>query len=60
MKLNNEKTPNPKEIEKEISEFLTQKYGDQVKIISPIVMPQDKRMETDEFSKKKKIHLILI
>ena len=53
MKLNNEKTPNPKEIEKEISEFLTQKYGDQVKIISPIVMPQDKRMETDEFSKKK-------
>ena len=53
MKTNNEKIPNPKEIEKEISDFLTQKYGDQVKMVSPIVLPQDERMETDEFSKKK-------
>ncbi len=53
MKTNNEKIPKPKEIEKEISDFLTQKYGDQVKMVSPIVLPQDERMETDEFSKKK-------
>jgi len=53
MKLNNEKIPNPKEIEKEISDFLTQKYGDQVKMVSPIVLPQDDRIETDEFPNKK-------
>jgi len=40
MKEYNEKIPNPNEIEKEISEFLNRKYGDQVKIVSPIVMPQ--------------------
>ena len=53
MKPNNEKIPNPKEIEKEIGEFLSQKYGDQVKMVSPVVLPQDERMETDEFSHKK-------
>ncbi|MGB9498262.1 MAG: AAA family ATPase [Dissulfuribacterales bacterium] len=53
MQTNNEKIPKPKEIEKEISDFLTQKYGDQVKMVSPIVLPLDERMETDEFSKKK-------
>jgi len=42
MKKFNEKIPNPTEIEKEISDFLSRKYGDQVKIVSPIVMPQEK------------------
>ncbi len=41
MKAYNEKIPNPQEIEKEISDFLNRKYGDQVKIVSPIVMPQE-------------------
>ncbi|MFO7840062.1 MAG: AAA family ATPase [Desulfosalsimonadaceae bacterium] len=41
MKVYNEKIPNPQEIEKEISDFLSRKYGDQVKIVSPIVMPQE-------------------
>ena len=46
----NEKIPNPKELEKEISNFLTQKFGENVKLVSPIVMPQeamaDKTMES--------------
>ncbi len=32
--------PNPKEIEKEISDFLSKKYGNQVKLVSPIVVPE--------------------
>ena len=54
MKTYNEKIPNPKEIEKEISEFLSKKYGDQVKMVSPIVMPHTDNLETDDFSAKKK------
>jgi endopeptidase Clp ATP-binding regulatory subunit ClpX len=30
--------PNPKELEKEIGEFLTRKFGDQVKLVSPLQM----------------------
>lgn len=33
--------PNPQEIEKEISDFLTKKYGNRVKVVSPIVMPDE-------------------
>ncbi len=54
MKIINEKIPNPKEIEKEIGEFLNKKYGDQVKMIAPIVMPHADDSETDDFSHKKK------
>ncbi len=41
MKERYEKIPNPKELEKEISNFLTKKFGENVKLISPIVMPQE-------------------
>lgn len=41
MREKQQKIPNPREIEKEISDFLSRKYGDQVKIVSPIVMPQE-------------------
>jgi ATP-dependent Clp protease ATP-binding subunit ClpX len=41
MKEKNDKMPDPKELEKEISEFLTKKFGDSVKVISPIVLPQE-------------------
>ncbi len=41
----NTNIPNPKEIEKEISDFLTRKYGNQVKVISPIVLPQEELSE---------------
>lgn len=36
---------NPKEIEKEISDFLSRKYGNQVKIISPVVVPENETSE---------------
>jgi endopeptidase Clp ATP-binding regulatory subunit ClpX len=41
MKEHDEKIPDPKELEKEISEFLAKKFGDNVKIVSPIVLPQE-------------------
>jgi endopeptidase Clp ATP-binding regulatory subunit ClpX len=61
MKEHNEKIPNPKELEKEISEFLAKKFGDNVKIVSPMVMTQEAtRDETKEPGKsRKKIHFDL-
>ncbi|MEW6671475.1 MAG: AAA family ATPase [Thermodesulfobacteriota bacterium] len=47
MKEDNEKIPSPKKIEKEISEFLTKKFGDNVKIISPLVLPREETAEKD-------------
>jgi ATP-dependent Clp protease ATP-binding subunit ClpX len=41
MKAHNEKIPDPKELEKEIGEFLSKKFGDNVKIITPMVLPQE-------------------
>ncbi|MBF0227574.1 MAG: AAA family ATPase [Desulfobacterales bacterium] len=38
MKTNNIKVPSPKEIEKEIGEFLAKKFGGTVKIVPPIMM----------------------
>ncbi|MDO9566442.1 MAG: AAA family ATPase [Candidatus Desulfaltia sp.] len=54
MKKCNEKIPEPKEIEKEISEFLAKKFGDNVKIISPIVVPQAVTLENEGKEPKKK------
>jgi len=45
MKTHNEKIPNPKELEKEISEFLAKKFGENVKIVSPMVMPQEAMLD---------------
>jgi endopeptidase Clp ATP-binding regulatory subunit ClpX len=36
----NEKIPNPKEIEKELGEFLSKKFGGSVKLSTPVAMPQ--------------------
>ncbi len=56
MKTNSEKIPNPKELEKEISEFLTKKFGENVKIVSPMVLTQeavlDKTKEPGKTGKK--------
>ncbi|NNL75023.1 MAG: AAA domain-containing protein [Desulfobacterales bacterium] len=56
MQEHNEKIPNPKELEREISEFLAKKFGDNVKIVSPMVVPQeavlDKTKETGKSMKK--------
>ena len=53
MKTKNEKIPNPKEIEKEISDFLSKKFGDSVKIVSPILMPQESMLEKVEQPSRK-------
>ncbi|MCF8110180.1 MAG: AAA family ATPase [Desulfobacteraceae bacterium] len=39
--------PNPQEIEKEISDFLSKKYGNRVKVVSPIVMPENEASGDD-------------
>ena len=38
MKAHNEKFPTPEQLEKEISTFLTKRFGDSVKFVSPVVM----------------------
>lgn len=53
MKTINEKIPNPKEIEKEIAEFLSRRYGDQVKMMSPLTMVQADESEVDGLHAKK-------
>ena len=40
-----EKIPSPKEIEKEINEFLSKKFGGSVKMVSPLVVPQESTVE---------------
>jgi ATP-dependent Clp protease ATP-binding subunit ClpX len=39
--------PNQKELEKELSEYLSKKYGNRVKIISPFVFPKKEEAQTD-------------
>lgn len=48
MKASNEKFPTPEQLEREISTFLTKRFGESVKIVSPLVMasevaPSDRR-----------------
>lgn len=50
MKEHNTKVPAPEEIEKEISEFLSKKFGGNVKVISPTSLPLK-----DIFKKKAKL-----
>jgi ATP-dependent Clp protease ATP-binding subunit ClpX len=48
------KIPDPKKIEKEISEFLSQRFGDSVKLISPVVLPREASVEKEEEPHKAK------
>ncbi|MFO7984576.1 MAG: AAA family ATPase [Desulfatiglandaceae bacterium] len=41
------KIPNQRELEKELSDYLTKKYGDRIKIISPFVIPKKQEGQTD-------------
>ncbi len=54
MKTHNEKIPGPKELEKEIGEFLTKKFGDNVKIVSPLVVPHTDVADVDGEKSKSK------
>ncbi|MEW6079596.1 MAG: AAA family ATPase [Thermodesulfobacteriota bacterium] len=47
MTIKKENIPDPKKIEKEIGEFLQQKYGDNVKLITPVVVPDPDREDGD-------------
>lgn len=42
-----EKLPNQKELEKELSDYLSKKYGNRVRIISPFVFPKAQEIETE-------------
>ena len=42
------KLPDQKELEKELSEYLSKKYGNRIKIISPFVFPKGQEVATDE------------
>ena len=53
MKEHNEKIPDPKEIEKEIGDFLSKKFGGSVKMVTPMVLPQKVTTEKGEKSVKK-------
>ena len=48
MKEINEKIPTPKELEKEIAEFLTKKFGGNVKVAQPMVIQQENMLGPDE------------
>ena len=40
--------PDQKELEKELSEYLSKKYGDRIKIVSPFIFPKGEEAATDE------------
>ncbi len=42
------KLPDQKELEKELSEYLSKKYGNRIKIISPFIFPKGEESATDE------------
>lgn len=54
MKEFNQKMPNPREIEKEIADFLSKKFGDNVKLVSPMVLPEVTTLEKTEVPPEKK------
>jgi endopeptidase Clp ATP-binding regulatory subunit ClpX len=49
-----EKFPEPKDVEKEISEFLSEKFGGRVKLITPMVVPSETPDDQDEKKSPKK------
>jgi len=61
MKEFDEKIPDPKEIEKEISDFIAKKFGGNVKIASHFVLPEEVNVEKSDQAapKKKKINFNL-
>jgi len=47
------KIPNQKDLEKELTDYLSKKYGGRVKIISPFVFPKKEIVPTDDAKKGK-------
>ncbi len=50
----NQNLPTQKELERELSDYLSKKYGDRVKIITPFVFPKEETEETEGPPKEKK------
>jgi ATP-dependent Clp protease ATP-binding subunit ClpX len=46
-----QRIPSQKELEKELSEYLSKKYGDRIKIVSPILFPQSEPKKKEEGGK---------
>jgi ATP-dependent Clp protease ATP-binding subunit ClpX len=51
---NEKNTPSPTQIEKEISEFLSKRFGENVKIISPFSLPKEVETDTTDKPPKRK------
>lgn len=51
MSTDNQKFPNAKEVEKEIADFLSKRFGDRVKLAGPIIIPEP-MTESDEHGTK--------
>ncbi|ACL05545.1 AAA family ATPase [Desulfatibacillum aliphaticivorans] len=47
MSTKNEKQPQPEDVERELSDFLSQRFGDKVKIISPLALPETEGEDVD-------------
>lgn len=45
------KIPNQKELEKELGDYLSKKYGSRVKIVSPLVFPKSDQTSTEDSGK---------
>jgi endopeptidase Clp ATP-binding regulatory subunit ClpX len=54
MKSHDEKIPDPKELEKEIGEFLSKKFGNNVKIVTPVVLPEQNAADQGKPPPKRK------
>ena len=48
------KLPDPKELEKELNDYLTKKYGDRVRLATPMVIPQKDEGLIDKESREDK------
>jgi len=46
-----QKLPSQKELEKELSDYLSKKYGDRIKIVSPLLFPQGEPKKKEEGGK---------
>lgn len=54
MEEKDERFPDPAQVEKEISQFLSEKFGGRVKLISPMVVPDEASFEEETKPPKKK------
>ena len=50
----NQKLPTQKELERELSDYLSKKYGDRVKIVTPFIFPEGETAETQVPPKENK------